>query len=161
MKLTTARLTIEPLAERDIPDFVAYRQRPEIARYQSWSPDFASRDAQELVASNPAELPPLDGWVQLAMHHDGRLVGDLAVHTLAVGYELGVTVGEQRQGYATEGMSALVAHLSPSPLFAFSDSRNDAVAALLTRVGFVRDGQEPDFFKGEWTTLDGWTLLPD
>ena len=37
MKLTTSRLTIEPLAAADIPEFVAYRQRPDVARYQSWA----------------------------------------------------------------------------------------------------------------------------
>ncbi len=158
MQLTTARLTIEPLAAADIPEFVAYRRRPEVARYQSWTPDYSEEQARDLVASNPAGLPAMDDWLQLAMHHDGRLVGDLAVHSLPVGYELGVTVGEQRKGYATEGMTALIAHLGASRVIAFSDSRNVAVATLLTRVGFSRDSQEPDFFKGEWTTLDGWAL---
>jgi RimJ/RimL family protein N-acetyltransferase len=156
--LTTARLTIEPLSEADISEFVAYRRRPEIARYQSWTPDYTEQQARDLVAGNPADLPALDDWLQLAMHHDGRLVGDLAVHTLPVGYELGVTVGEQRRGYATEGMLALVASLSPAPLVAYSDSRNDAVAALLRRVGFTLESREPDFFKEEWTTLDRWAL---
>jgi RimJ/RimL family protein N-acetyltransferase len=158
LTLTTARLTIEPLAERDIPEFVAYRRRPEIALYQSWSPDYSEQQARELVANNPADIPATDWWLQLAMRHDGRLVGDLAVHALPVGFELGVTVGDQRNGYATEGMTALIEHLRPATLVAFSDSRNDAVAALLTRVGFHRDGRQPDYFKGEWTTLDGWVL---
>jgi RimJ/RimL family protein N-acetyltransferase len=158
MKLITSRLTIEPLAEADIPEFVAYRRRPDVARYQSWTPDYSAEEAASLVATNPTGLPAMDDWLQLAMHHDGRLVGDLAVHTLPFGYELGVTVGVQRRGYATEGMTALVEYLAPARLVAFSDSRNDAVAALLTRVGFVRDGREPDFFKEEWTLLDRWQL---
>ncbi|MES2171645.1 MAG: GNAT family N-acetyltransferase [Actinomycetota bacterium] len=158
MKLTTARLTIEPLAVADIPEFVAYRRRPEIARYQSWTPEYSELQARELVAANPDALPAMDEWLQLAMRHDGRLVGDLAVHTLPIGFELGVTVGEQRKGYATEGMTALIAHLRSSRIVAFSDSRNGAVAALLTTVGFARESAEPDFFKGEWTTLVGWVL---
>jgi hypothetical protein len=37
LRLTTPRLTIEPLANRDVPDFVAHRQDPEVARYQGWA----------------------------------------------------------------------------------------------------------------------------
>lgn len=164
MKLTTSRLVIEPLGEADIPAFVAYRREPDVARFQSWTPDYSTEQARNLVATQPPDLPSPGDWLQLAMRHDGRLVGDLAVHTLADQpdtYELGVTVGERRQGYAAEGMSALIVHLlelGAQRIVAFSDSRNVAVAALLTKVGFARESQEPDFFKGEWTTLDGWRL---
>ena len=159
MRLTTARLVIEPLAERDIPEFVEYRRLPDVARYQSWTPNYSTEQAGLLVNDQPSALPQPGGWLQLAMHDAaGRLVGDLAVHTLDDGYELGVTVGVQRQGYATEGMMALIEHLIPSRIVAFTDSRNDAVAALLTKVGFAEVSQEPDWFKDEWTTLIGWEL---
>jgi RimJ/RimL family protein N-acetyltransferase len=46
-------------------------------------------------------------------------------------------------------------------VIAYSDSRNEPVARLLTRVGMRHDSRavEGDFYKGEWTTLDGYALL--
>ncbi len=168
MRLTTERLVIEPLALADADAFVEYRRRPEVARYQSWTVDYARADALALIASQPAGVPLPGGWVQLALRDDGRLVGDLALHTLETqprSYEVGVTLGVPGRGYATEGMLALVSHLfeelGAHRVIAQSDARNDRVAALLTRVGFRHEGRavEADWFKEEWTTVDSWAVL--
>jgi RimJ/RimL family protein N-acetyltransferase len=174
MHVVTSRLSIEPLTTADIPTFVAYRQRADVARFQSWTPDFSVQQARHLVASQPTGLPPTglppEGtWLQLAMHarDDGRLVGDLAVHRLADQpdtFELGVTVGEQRLGFATEGLGALIAELftrDAHRVVAFCDARNTAVSALLARVGLRHESRQidADWFKAEWTTLDGWAQL--
>jgi hypothetical protein len=82
VKLVTARLVIEPLAEAGIPAFVAYRRDPDVARHQSWTPAYSTHEAEHLVASQPTDLPEPGTWLQLAMRQEGRLVGDLAVHTL-------------------------------------------------------------------------------
>ena len=167
VKLRTARLIIEPLVEADIPSFVEYRRRPDVARFQSWTRDYSTAQARDLVAAQPTDdLPAPGNWLQLAMRHDERLVGDLAVYTLdgqPDSYELGVTVGQQRQGFAREGMTALIAHLlglGARRIVAESDARNEPVAGLLEAVGFRRESRQADaeWFKQEWVTLDGWVL---
>jgi RimJ/RimL family protein N-acetyltransferase len=168
VRLETERLVIEPLGLADVDGLVAYRIRPEVARFQSWGEDYSRDDAIRLVETQPALFPGPGEWLQLAMHDGDRLVGDLAVHTLADqpdSYELGVTLDIQGQGYATEGLRALVAHLfdrhGAHRVMALSDARNERVAALLGRVGFRHEGRaiQADWFKGEWTTLDSWAIL--
>ena len=168
MRLQTERLLIEPLGLADVDSFVAYRRRPGVARFQSWSEDYSREDAIRLVETQPPVFPGPGEWLQLAMRDGDRLVGDLAVHTIEGqpdSYELGVTLDTQGRGYATEGMAALVAHLfekhSAHRVMAQSDARNERVAALLRRVGFRHEGRavEADWFKGEWTTLDSWAIL--
>jgi RimJ/RimL family protein N-acetyltransferase len=166
--LITDRLLIEPLAMADVDAFVEYRRRPEVARYQSWGEDYSRENAVDLVNSQPGVFPAEGEWLQLAMRDGELLVGDLAVHTLPDQprtYELGVTLGIQGRGYATEGMSALIDHLferhDAHRVVAESDARNDRVAALLARVGFRHEGRavDADWFKGEWTTVDSWAIL--
>lgn len=46
-------------------------------------------------------------------------------------------------------------------MFATLDARNTASAAVLRHVGLRQESHqvEADWFKDEWTTLDGWALL--
>jgi RimJ/RimL family protein N-acetyltransferase len=171
--VTTQRLTIEPLGAQDVPEFVAYRRDPDVARWQSWEPTYSVNDAAELVAVQPrADLPPAGSWMQLAVRdtETGLLYGDVAVHTLGEQpdtYELGVTLASasQRRGIATEAVSAVLADLFVNSgahrVVAFCDSRNEPVARLLRRVGMRHESSqtEGDWFKGEWTTLDGYAIL--
>lgn len=48
-------------------------------------------------------------------------------------------------------------------LIAFCDARNAPVASLLNRVGMRQESRqiEADWFKGEWTTLDGYAILAE
>ena len=171
--VTTQRLTIEPLSARDVPEFVAYRRDPSIARWQSWEPTYSVNDAAELIAAQPdADLPPAGSWIQLAVRdtETGLLYGDVAVHTLGEqpdSYEIGVTLASasQGRGIGTEAVGAVVDHLFVDArahrVVAFCDSRNEPVARLLRRVGMRQESSqtEGDWFKGEWTTLDGYAIL--
>jgi RimJ/RimL family protein N-acetyltransferase len=171
--LTTARLTIEPLAGRDVDVFTEYRRDPDVARFQSWDVDYSRADAERLVADQPdGRLPSPGSWLQLAVRETGSdvLLGDLAVHRLEDQpdtFEIGVTLApsSQRRGIATEALTALLDHLFDDEhahrVVASCDARNDAVARLLTRVGFRQESRQvdADWFKGEWTTLDGYALL--
>jgi RimJ/RimL family protein N-acetyltransferase len=172
LRLTTPRLTIEPLADRDVTDFVAYRQDPEVARYQGWATSYSAGDARALVAAQPVDgLPDPGGWLQLAVRsRDGRLLGDVAVHTLddePDSFELGATFArsEQGSGFATEAVRAVLTHLftvaKAHRVIAVCDARNEPVARLLRRVGLRQESSqvEADWFKGEWTTLDGYAIL--
>jgi RimJ/RimL family protein N-acetyltransferase len=171
--LVTPRLVIEPLAESDIAEFLAYRRDPDVARFQSWTPDYAAADALRLIAGQPATVLPRPGyWLQLAMRaHDGLLLhGDVAIHRLEGQpdtFEIGVTLARQSQGmgFAIEALTAVLDFLFADGhahrVVAFCDSRNGRVSRLLERVGMRHESRlvEGDFFKDEWTTLDGYAIL--
>ncbi|MCS6567989.1 GNAT family N-acetyltransferase [Curtobacterium flaccumfaciens pv. flaccumfaciens] len=171
--LTTARLTVEPLTGRDIDAFIEYRRDPDVARYQSWGTDY-SREAAERLVSGQREgrFPSPGSWLQLAVREvaSGTLLGDLALHRLEDQpdtFEVGVTLprSSQGRGIASEALTALLDFVfdraDAHRVVAFCDSRNGAVARLLTRLGFRHEARQvdADWFKGEWTTLDGYALL--
>ena len=171
--LTTGRLVIEPLVETDVAAFTSYRRDPDVARLQSWTPDYSEDDARALVAGQPGtELPEPGGWIQLAVRSatDGRLLGDVAVHRVSDQpdtFEVGVTFARSSQGrgFATEALGCVLRFLfddgSAHRVIAFCDARNEPVARILRRLGFRHESRQVDghFFKGEWTTLDGYALL--
>ena len=171
--LITRRLVIEPLVEADVAEFLAYRRDPEVARWQSWTPDYTAADARRLIAGQPTTVLPGPGsWLQLAIRaRDGSpLHGDVAIHRLdgqPDTFEIGVTLAPQSQGLglATEAVATVLDFLFAEGhahrVVAFCDSRNDRVHRLLERVGMRHESRlvEGEFFKDEWTTLDGYAIL--
>ncbi|WGL52125.1 GNAT family N-acetyltransferase [Nocardioides sp. BP30] len=169
--ILTERLELTPLTRADRDAFVAYRRLPEVARWQSWTPDYTEADADDLIALQPSSIESRSGrWLQIAVRHDGVLIGDVAVHAEAGqpdSYELGVTIApaSQGSGYATEALSALVDALFDAHgahrVFAVTDARNEPVARLFRRLGFRHEGRNvaADWFKGEWTSVDTWAAL--
>ncbi len=142
------RLRIQPLSLVDVDAFVAYRQDPAVARFQSWDSDYSREQGLLLVESQAGiELPSQGEWLQLALHDllSGELIGDLALHALAEdksAFEIGFTIApkHQRKGYAAEGLERLMQHLfrrvGASLLIAHTDSRNTAAIRLLLSLGF-------------------------
>lgn len=171
--LITPRLRIAPLAERDLARFVAYRRDLSVARWQSWEPSFSEPDARALLAAQPSTALPAPGqWLQLAAHlaDDATLCGDVAVLRVAGQpdtFELGVTLAPaaQGQGLGAEAVARVLAFLfaegQAHRVVASCDARNAPVARLLSRVGMRHESRQidADFFKGEWTTLDGYAVL--
>jgi RimJ/RimL family protein N-acetyltransferase len=173
--LLTERFALTPLGSADRVAFTAYRRDPDIARFQSWSPDWSDADTDALIADQPTELRSQSGaWLQLAVHDrtTTRLVGDVAVHALADQpdtYEVGVTLAPSSQGVGA-GLEAL-GHLvdvlfraqGAHRITASTDVRNAAAARLFRRLGFRHEGRavDADWFKDEWTSLDTWAVLRD
>ena len=170
--LLTERLEIEPLGHAGVAEFVAYRQDPAVARWQSWEADYGEAQARELVRGQPSgPLPGRGEWLQLGVHDrgSGQLLGDVAVHALADQpdtYEIGVTFARtaQGQGRATEAVRRVLQLLFDAGahrVIATCDARNVPVARLLQRVGMRQESSqvEADWFKGEWTTLDAYAVL--
>jgi len=166
-------MVIDPLVEADVPEFLAYRQDPEIARWQSWTPDYSRADALRLIKGQPAsELPDAGGWIQLALRSRdvGNLLGDVAIHRLDSQpdtFEIGITLAaaSRGRGLASEALDRVLEFLlianSAHRVVAQCDARNEPVARLLGRVGFRQESRQvdADFYKGEWTTLDGYAML--
>lgn len=167
--IETPRLKIRRFQEVDKPAFLAYRNDPEVARYQSWEV-FTEEQANELIQEMEALPFGLPGQgLQIAIEHkeSGSLAGDCYLqvdgHEKVDGpekrqAEIGFTLSRlyQGQGLAAEAISAVVDYafrqLNLHRIVAVTDCRNDSAAALLERVGFRREGHflKNVWFKGEW-----------
>ena len=165
--LLTERLSIEPLGISDLESFVAYRQDPDIARFQSWDPSYSAKQAIELINSQAGVILPEPGqWLQLAVHSqlNRDLVGDLAIHSVAGGesvVELGFTFSRRHQGkgFAKESVARIIDFLScetgVTRLIANTDERNLRALKLLTSLGFVNRKEKnwSENFKNELVTV--------
>ncbi len=159
--LHTERLTLRPLRPADAPVLAAYRNDPAVALYQGWKLPYTVQDAQELIAVMAGRVPGDPGWVQIGLEvrETGELIRDVALNTGERQAELGVTLctAAQGQGYAHEGLRALMAHvfgpLKLEQLRAEIDPRNLAVARLLDRLGFRLTETHIGTYRnrGEWT----------
>lgn len=169
--ISTARLVLRPFKRGDLAAFTAYRNHPDVARYQSWA-SYTDADAKAFFAEQQTLRFDTDGtWFQIAAEHqaNGALVGDVAVHFFDEGRqaELGVTfdVAAQRQGFALEAVSRVIellfADLGKHRIVATMDALNVRAQRLLERQGFRREGhyRENIFFKGAWGDEYGYALL--
>ena len=146
----------------------AYRNDPAAALYQGWKLPFTVQDAEELIAEMAGRVPGDEGWVQigLELRETGELIGDVALNTAGRQAELGVTLctAAQGQGYAHEGLRALIAHafgpLKLEQLRAEIDPRNGAVTRLLLVLGFRHLSTTHGSYqnRGEWTDNAVYTL---
>ena len=161
--IETDRLSIEPLNEANLKSFVSYRQVSEIARFQSWEPNYSLEQGLKLIQDQAGvNFPGPDEWLQLGLtlKVTGELVGDLAIHNLEADQptvEIGFTVAKnhQLQGYAKEATVQIISVLKKeklaSKIVARTDSRNVASIRLLKSLGL---SEKPELawteeFKGE------------
>lgn len=171
-QLRTDRLTIRPLAPRDIAEFVRYRNIAEVARFQDWPLPYTDDMAVDLVGDvGRLGGPTRNEWVQLAIDHDGTLVGDLGVwldDQCQLG-SIGYTVALEHQGhsYAAEAADAMVGWLFTDAgvhrITASIDPRNVASANVLERCGFEHVGtaRSSAYVRGEWTDDTRFSLIAD
>ncbi|CAM4170571.1 GNAT family N-acetyltransferase [Deinococcus marmoris] len=168
--MTPHRVVLRHLRPQDAPAFVAYRNDPEIARFQGWTLPYALKDAEALIEKMYTRTPEQPGWTQLALvdASTGELLGDFAVNRAVPDHgaqaEIGFTLARHAQGrgLASEGLGLLLAQLfGPYGLhrvYAHIDPRNAPAAALLHRAGFRHEGTALESYLhatseygGEWT----------
>lgn len=170
-QVETARLVLRRFEPSDLPALMAYRNDPDVARYQSWE-TFSMREAQSLIAEQQTEEPgrPLS-WFQFAfaLKATNELIGDALLHVGPdarlgeVGYTLAVAY--QKQGYAQEAMRAILAYafetLRLHRVMAVLDCRNLPSARLLERLGMRREGHflQNAWYKDEWCDEYEYALL--
>ena len=158
------------LARGDITEFTRYRNLDAVARYQEWTLPYTRDLAHELVDEMEAlERPTPGAWAQLAIDHDGQLVGDFAVWIDAADElaMIGYTVAPEHQGqaYAVEAAEAVIEWLfargSIHRIAATIDPRNIASARVLERCGFeyVGTAHSAAWSHGEWTDDARFSLL--
>jgi RimJ/RimL family protein N-acetyltransferase len=163
-ELRTERLLLRRYREDDLDRLAAIQSLPEVARFLYWEPRYRD-EVEPALAQRIAEtrLEHDDDVVTLAVERreDGLLLGDATIflrsveHRQAeVGYVFHPDVGGQ--GYATEATRALIDfafdELAAHRVFARTDARNTASAALLRRLGMREEAhfREAEIFKGEW-----------
>ncbi len=158
------------MSAADAPAFAAYRSEPAVARYQSWTAPYPLESAHRLIDEQPAE-PTAGRWIQLAIEHDGQLVGDVAVglsgdgKVATIGYTL--ASAHQGSGLATEAAGAVVDRLFDGwdvhRVEASLDPRNVASAQVVERLGFEFEGTAISsvWSDGEWTDDDRYALTAD
>jgi RimJ/RimL family protein N-acetyltransferase len=162
-RVATERLVLEPLGPEDADVLFAYRSRPEVSRFQGWTPS-GRDDVRQFIdglATTPFDTPGT--WYQLAIRRaDGdTLVGDVGVHFLEDGWqvEIGCTLAPEFQhtGYATEALRAvldvLFRGLGKHRVIASIDPRNTPSVRLVERLGLRPEGhfRRAIWAHGEWT----------
>ena len=114
-RLESPRIVLRHFRDADLPSFLAYRNDPEIAKYQSWE-SLNEQEAHTFVQEQKTLQPGVPGaWFQLAIElkETGRLVGDcgLKVHQQDTQQaEIGFTLSRdyQSKGLASETVSCLL-----------------------------------------------------
>lgn len=162
LPLHTERLVLRRFAPHDVEAFLAYRNEPEVARYQPWE-SCSPEEAAALVANEREPGVPGE-WFQiaLALRKTNALVGDcgLKVHESEPRHAtIGITVARayQGRGLASEGLSCLFDHLFTKTelqrVVADTDPANLPAWRLLERLGMRREGhlRQSLWFKGRWS----------
>jgi len=168
----TDRVIVGRFDPSDAEALLAYRNDPEVARYQSWD-GMTLAEARDLVASQARREPGVAGeWFQFAVRlkEDGKLIGDFGLFIEAgdarLG-ELGFTFdrSQQGRGLATEAATALLRFafetLGLHRIKATVDCRNVPAIRLLERLRFRREGHflQHAWFKGAWCDEYLYALL--
>ena len=156
--LETPRLILRPFCDADLEPFLAYRNDPEVYRYQGWETPYLPADGLEFIEKLKAAIPGTPGeWLQLAVQRkDGtEMMGDVAFHvtrysprTAYLGYTLARSAWGQ--GYASEAASKMLDYLfrvlDLHRVVADCDIENAASIRLLERLGFRREAHYLESF---------------
>ena len=151
MFLHTQRLLIRNFTASDLEAFLAYRNDPDVAKYQSWSLPYPREKAQALIREmQDVHAPKVDDWLQLAIElkETGELIGDLAFVIKADDARqaiIGFTIASahQKKGYVTEAVTVLLDYLFEDidmhRVIADCDTENIGSWKTLEKLGFRRE----------------------
>jgi RimJ/RimL family protein N-acetyltransferase len=157
----TERLTLRRFIEADLDRFLAYRQDPIVARFQSWS---ALSEDEAIAFIHEMSTVPIGipgDWFQIAiaLQPSNRLIGDIGIQVSehdTTTVEIGFTLHreEQGKGYAREAIQALIHSLfgieNINRVIGVTDSRNYSSINLLTWLGMNLVSSEEVVFKNEF-----------
>jgi RimJ/RimL family protein N-acetyltransferase len=161
--LETTRLRLRHFGDSDLLAFMAYRNDPEVARYQSWE-SMNEPEARAFIQEQKEIQPGIPGQgfqIAIELKETGELIGDcyfitneLDNHQAEIGFSL--SRAYQRKGFATEAVSCFIHYafltFNLHRIIAITDCENRASVALLERLGMRREGHflKNIWFKGKW-----------
>jgi len=170
--LETDRLHIRHFQDSDLEPFWAYRNDPDVARYQGWDVPYPREKAQEFIAEMKAKDPSVQGeWFQAVIEEmtSSELVGDAAFYLKKDDPQayIGCTIARPywRKGYGIEAtrrlLDYLFGELGLHRVIAITDVENIASFGMLERMGFRREGHfvENLMFKGQWASEYHYAML--
>ena len=174
VNLETARLILRHFTDADLVPFMAYRNDPDVARYQGWE-RISEAEAHTFIAEQKLVQPGVPGqWFQIAitLKETGTLVGDCALkidehdeRQTEIGYTLARAY--QGKGIAAEAVSRVLDYafrtLELHRVIAVTDCENTASVTLLERLGLRREGHfiQNVWFKGKWADEYLYAVLQD
>jgi aminoglycoside 6'-N-acetyltransferase len=156
--LQTERLILRNFRDSDLEPFLAYRNDPEVYRYQGWRVPFEHTMGvlflDEMKSMVPGQAGP---WFQVALElkNSGSLIGDVAFalrHAAHPQASFGFTLARPYwgQGYAGEACRAVLEYLFSElklhRVTADCDVDNHASYRLLERLGFRREAHHQESF---------------
>jgi RimJ/RimL family protein N-acetyltransferase len=164
--LRTERLVIRAIEPGDEQTIAAYRNDPEVARFQGWPLPFTSQDFAELV--NP-DRTAKSGWVSRCICDGSGPIGDIGLRIDDQQAELGISLARHAQGrgYASEALAAVSSEafdqLGMHRLYAGVDPSNEAVIRLLKKAGWRYEGTAVKAYlhRGEWADDSTYALLAE
>ena len=173
-QIESERLRIRGFNDSDLAPFMAYRNDPKVARYQSWD-SCDEQQARAFIREMESAQPGVPGeWYQFAIEskQTGELIGDCGLRVdEAEPYraEIGFTLAREYQGrgFASEAVSALLDYafdtLGLHRVVAIVDCRNAPSVALIERLDLRREGHfvENVWFKGGWADEYLYAVLKD
>ena len=162
LPLRTERLMLRALTVDDLDDHLRLYGDPRVVTYLYEEAQDSAAAGEHLRRRLVAELPEEGSWLNLAVEHDGRYLGEVGLCLVSrahrqceVGY---VFLPEAAgHGYATEATAAMVelafAELGAHRVAGRLDARNEASARVLARLGMRREAhlRGNELVKGEWT----------
>jgi RimJ/RimL family protein N-acetyltransferase len=171
--LETKRLIIRPFREDDLDTFLAYRNEPDVARYQGWDIPYTREKAVEFINEMKNKNPTQPrGWYQAAItiKENGEYIGDAAFFIKKDKNRkayIGCTIMKKhwRKGYGVEATRRLLSHLfneyAVHRVVAETDVENIASYTALERLGFRREAHliENIWFKGGWASEYHYAIL--
>lgn len=173
LPIETPRLILRKFQHQDMQKLLAYRNDPEIAKYQIWSLPYREESAQALYKYLETTTPGTVGqWYQIAseLKTTGEIIGDCAFCILERDEkqaEIGFTLAReyQGQGYATEAGSYLIKSLFVNfdlhRICANCDPRNHNSVKLLKNLGMRQEAHliKSFWLKGEWVDEMWFAIL--
>jgi len=173
LPLESPRLILRPFQDSDLESFLAYRNDPEVAKYQSWSVPYPRESGVQFVDLMQMTNPVSQGeWYQVAVELKSTrdMIGDVAFCTLIsderqalIGYSLARPYWHQ--GCAFEAVSTLLGYLFEERglhrVIAECDVDNVASWKLLEKLGFRREAHlvENVYFKGRYGSEYHYAML--
>jgi RimJ/RimL family protein N-acetyltransferase len=162
MIFATERLIARRFQPRDLEAFVAMRNDPDVARFQSWA-EFSEADGRAFLDEMEKVNPGDEGWFQMALEDRGTglFIGDCGLRIMDSDQRLaqiGYTIMRMHwnRGFASEAIRALSDYAFSSftihRISASVDPRNIGSCRALEKAGFVKEAhfRKSEWFKGEW-----------
>lgn len=169
--LSAERLALRFMTADDVDDIHAYQSRPDVCRYLLFEPRDRAMVAEKVAQHAEARELRGDGdYWQIAIEHDGRVIGDVYFTVKSLEQqtgEIGWTLHPDfhGRGYMSEAAGAVLAvafgQIGLRRVIAELDPRNAGSTALCRRLGLREEAHfvEDVWFKGEWADTGIYAIL--